>query len=212
MHFALGVFILWLGYHGRIPVLGTTSAECHAPNQTSTARVLPVEYTHVSSIYFLACMSSSIYAMAYLSFFSPGEEEQAAQYERFVDLMFWIFLSTQTYVSLGCTTERVAPMEQLYLRFTVRMGALYIICSCHAQKAAASVAFVVMILSSVFEIGMMVCSESVLVVSYLHRFLEMILLVSHYWDQDPEKEMLLNCRLCYVALAGAMLHADMIVA
>jgi len=222
MHFAVGVLVLSLGFQPQTFVLV-------AGNMSDAAggwmRALPM-HTPLSSVYFLASMFSSVFSMAYLTLMDnsnnnmnenskAASEVEYSQQELLIDLVFWCFLAAETYVALGCTTQAIQPIEQLYLRFVLRMGASYIICSPLEKKRgpqlASSFAFVVFLGMSIVDM-MLVRTEPILVVFYLHRFLELLLMMGHRWDQEPSIEVLQNCRLCYVSLAGLLLHVDMILA
>jgi hypothetical protein len=198
-HFAVSVLVLALGYQPQAPV--------HA-NAT----------VPLSSAYFAGSMASSAFSMAYLTLADEEARFQGGEYtqqELLADLLFWAFLAAQTFVTLGCTTQRAGPVEQLYLRYAVRLGASYLICSPLEKRRgpnlAASAAFVAVLGLGLWDAAL-VRTQPVLTLLYLHRFLELLLYVGHRWDGEPPVELLLNCRVCYVALGGALLHADMVVA
>ena len=179
-----------------------------------------VDQTHLSSFYFLACMLSSIFSVLYLgSDFATiamdnNNEGSRTDQGLFADLVFWCFLAAQTFVSLGISTQHTACIEQLYLRFLLRFCSFYVICSPSRDKGntigniVSSLAFVIFMGQTMLDAMVLICTEPILVVSYLHRFLELILLVGHRWDGEPSLEVVLNCRLFYVTWAGALLHAD----
>jgi hypothetical protein len=42
----------------------------------------------------------------------------------------------------------------------------------------------------------------------MHRFLDLILVLSHRWEYEPPPDTLYNSRIFFIAVAGVLLHLD----
>ena len=219
LHFAICVLILAFDFESFVFILQNDDDKpCHYHahnNMTSQHNLMTVQVVQfpLSSIYFLACMSSSAFSVAYLTvlmdvdnYSSDGVSQRVldnldeySQKELLADLLFWCFLLAEIVVSTGCSTRHLASNEQLYFRCAFHWMAFYLICTPFEKRRgpniASSVAFMVFLGLSFFTWTIASCEQPVQVMAYLHSFLDLILLLGHRWDPEPRLDTLLNCRL-----------------
>jgi magnesium-transporting ATPase (P-type) len=110
-----------------------SSSSHHGSGHTGvdTFRVEPQLWA-LSSFYFLACVSSSIFAMVYLVAMDENtrsDDNNTLDYARGSDLLFWCFLFASTCLSLALPTRRPPPLDQLYWRCALHFGALFLLCT-----------------------------------------------------------------------------------
>ena len=152
--------------------------------------------------------------------FSPIEDSDPTEISKWSSLMllsemvFWSFFVAYSYAAIASNTLRLGTFELLYLRLLVHVFCIYTICSQNNKAVKrvdipGSVAFIALI-GETFLVISMASNQINLVMGYLHRFLDFLLVLGHRWDIAPSWEIVLNCRLFFVAIGGALLHADMI--
>jgi magnesium-transporting ATPase (P-type) len=119
-------------------VANNSSNGHHGSGHTSeTFRVEPQLWA-LSSFYFLACVSSSIFAMVYLVAMDErtrSDDNGTLDYARGSDLLFWCFLFASTCLSLALPTRRPPPLDQLYWRCALHFGALFLLCTPKERSA-----------------------------------------------------------------------------
>jgi hypothetical protein len=152
--------------------------------------------------------------------FSPIEDSDPTEISKWSSLMllsemvFWSFFVAYSYAAIASNTLRLGTFELLYLRLLVHVFCIYTICSQNNKAVKrvdipGSVAFIALI-GETFLVISMASNQINLVMAYFHRFLDFLLVLGHRWDMNPSWEVVLNCRLFFVAIGGALLHADMI--
>jgi len=217
-HFAFCVLVISLGYNAPVILYSVEvqdNIECFMQNASRQHPEAHVSYTEspLSGLYFLACMSASAFSIVYLVLLESKEEDYTQQ-DLLADLLFWCFTFAQFYVSLATNTLKLVSQEYLFLRLVLFCCTCYWICSPleehRGPDICTSASFVVFIALSFQSVTLASCNQSILVLCYLHRFMDFLLLLGHRWDKEPEAEGLLNCRVFYVAFTGVLLHADMI--
>lgn len=135
------------------------------------------------------------------------------------EMSFWSFLITYSYTAIASTTLRLGTMEFFYLRLLIHLFCIYTIILGSPQMYAitsnkkvdiiGSIAFIAFI-GETFLVISMAGAQKAIVMAYLHRFLDCLLILGHRWDTNPSWEIICNCRLFYLAIGGSLLHADMI--
>lgn len=130
------------------------------------------------------------------------------------EIFFWSFMISYSYVALATNTLELGSIELFYLRWVVHLFCVYtIVCSPNPKKRrvdiSSSMAFVAFIAETFIVISVAQTQRNI-VVAYFHRFLDLLLLLGHRWDASPTWEVILNCRLMYVAMGGALLHVDIL--
>jgi hypothetical protein len=130
------------------------------------------------------------------------------------EIFYWSFVISYSYIAIASNTRELGSLELFYLRWIVHLFCVYtIICSPNPKKRrvdiASSIAFVAFI-AETFMVISMARTQRNIVVAYFHRFLDLLLLLGHRWDANPSWEIILNCRLMYVAMGGALLHVDIL--
>jgi hypothetical protein len=219
IHPAISLLILSIGYapHTRaLALVLTEDSVCFTANTTHQVQEAHPFETDISSAYFLACLASSGYAMLFLAAMDNDSGDESDDQVRLADLLFWCFLLLVSFLSLGCLSQHIASNEQLPLRTALHFGGLYLICSPRREKHNLSIyiAVLVVLASAVMAASAAACSQPALVLCYLHRFLDLLLIVGHRWDQGEgpvPMETVFNTRMAYIALGGVLLHADAIV-
>jgi hypothetical protein len=170
----------------------------------------------LASGYFLGCLAASGFAMIYLTAMDSHNHGGEEDHVRIADLLFWCGLLCITLMCVGGLTQRSVPTDRLLLRIALHFGGMYLICSPRREKHNLSVyvAFLIVLSSYIVGITAAACTQAALVLSYLHCFLDLLLVMGHRWDQESEvpPETLFNARMAYVALGGVLMHADAIVA
>jgi hypothetical protein len=205
-HFAVCVLLLSLGYRAQFSSVSTSVAEDRCNTNNITAASVQVVGVSLTGAYFLACMGSSAFSMLYL----VAVEEEEGDARRLVEVLFWCYLGVQTYASLACLTLRLAPPEQLYLRWVLHVGAIYLVCYRTAQDVSSSLGALIFLGGAYWSVLAACQSQPLQVLSCLHRFVEFVLLWGHRWDKEPSAEVLLNCRLFFTACTGLLLHLDVL--
>ena len=225
-HPAFCVLILSLGLQPSTMTLVTRfSTVCPPPgNQINNITFLPnaivaaaePESLALSSFYFLASVSSSAFAMVYLYAMDESDNniDESNNFSRGSDLLFWCFLYASTCVSIALTTKQVSPIDQLHLRCVLHFGALFLLCSPNERGAqyhqlSLTIALLLVMGSSIFATTV-ACSQIALALCYMHRFLDLILILAHRWETALSKEVLYNSRLFFIAFVGILLHLDVI--
>jgi hypothetical protein len=227
LHPAVALFLLTLGFDPQVTVFHFNSwpaSSCAAADNNSSggnaSSSLPPppqpQQLQLASGYFLGCLAASGFSMVYLSVMDSNQQHNSDEV-RIADLLFWSRLLCITLMCVCCLTQRPVPTERLLLRIALHFGGLYLICSPRREKHNLSVyvAFLLVLTSYVVAITVAACSQTALVLSYLHCFLDMLLVLGHRWDQGEEAvppETLFNARMAYVAFGGALMHADAILA
>ena len=212
INFALCVMILSLGYQPRALVLQLSNNDLFQCSSWNTTLWMERHNLPLSSTYFLAEMTSSIFSVFYLHLQEINTEDTSQQ-EILADLLFWCFLFTQIYTSVGLQTMIQATADQLILRIVLHFGTLFLICSPIEKRRGPDISTslgLVIFMGLAFISISMTCSQATLVLSYLQRFLDLLLIVGHRWDSEPTVEVLLNNRLFNVALSGTLLHLDVV--
>jgi hypothetical protein len=127
------------------------------------------------------------------------------------EMMYWGFVISSSYTAIASNTATLQTIEFLYLRVTVHLFSVYTICAQVNSKRQidliSSLAFMVFIGETFVDISL-TGTQINLVMAYFHRFLDFLLLMGHRWDSAPSWEIILNCRLFYIALGGLLLHFD----
>ena len=208
-HLAFCVLELSLGYAPAAPTLSLKEDTC-APNNTTLLLLHPAPLP-LSGLYFLACMASTAFSMVYLMLLEEDGADQHQHMGLLADILFWFFLLTQALVSLGTLTLQPLPVEHLLLRWTLHCGALYLCLTGSQQPIApitASVGFLIFLALSCVDATLGCGSQAVLVLCCVQRFLDLMLVLCHRWDAQPPEELLLNSRLFFIALSGALLHIN----
>jgi hypothetical protein len=130
------------------------------------------------------------------------------------EIIYWSFLISYSYVAIASNTLGLGSVELFYLRLLVHLFCLYTICSPTGKRKrvdiTSSIAFVAFITETLVVISM-AYTQTNIVVAYFHRFLDLLLILGHRWDSNPTWEVILNCRLFFVAAAGGLLHADILI-
>ena len=207
--------------HARVFILERASPlTCHQLNRNESSPPTAPHDTQITSIYFLVCMASSAFSVVYLVILenlNGVQEEEYSQHDLLANLLFWCFLLAQSYVTLSCTLlgpYSLVCTEHLYLRCALQFGCFYVICSPLDKRRGPDIstsgAFVLFMALSFFSVSI-ACPQPVTVLTYMHLFLDFLMLFGHRWEQKPPAETLLNCRLFYVALTGTLLHIDVMV-
>lgn len=150
-HPAFCVLILSLGFQPAVLTLVIRTAAsgfdvalaCRSPdNNNSTlggalaSLVMEEEPSPLSSLYFLASMSSSGFAMVYLyAMDDESGNDETNNFSRSSDLLFWCFLLGSICISIALPSHALCPWEQLYLRIVLHFGSLFILCgSVHLHR------------------------------------------------------------------------------
>lgn len=227
LHPAFCVLILSLGFQPAVHTLTIVSADpssCVNSNSSSSSGSstlrLDRELLVLSSFYFLACASASAFAVVYLfamdennrgNILSGGDDAAGLDYARGSDLLFWCFVLASTCVSLGLPTQHpLPPLDQVYLRFVLHFGALFLLCAFPGggqlqQQLSLSIALLTFLASCFFSTTVS-CSQVALALNCIHRFLELLLIFVHRWETQPPPETLYNSRLFFIAFSGLSLH------
>jgi len=172
----------------------------------------------LSSFYFLACISSSAFAMVYLfamdenAVTGSADQSGSLDYAKGSDLLFWCFLFACTCLSIALPTRKPSPLDQIYLRCLLHFGALFWLCAPReraSHELSLSISLLILIASSFFT-TLVACSQVALVLSLIHRFLDLLLVFTHRWETHPPQETLYNSRLFFIAMAGLLFHLDVI--
>jgi hypothetical protein len=225
VHPAFCVLLLSLGFQPTVRTLVVVhpdAAECtHTTNETGSVRgpYLDEYAWGLSSFYFLACACSSAFAMVYLFAMEENtitghvaaDDPGTLDYARGADLLFWCFLLDCTCVSLSLPTRPPPPIDQLYLRCALHFGALFMLCAPRERawhELSLSIALLLFLASSFFATTGVACSQVALVLSLMHRFLELVLVLAHRWEAQPPQATVYNARLFFIAFAGLLLHLD----
>ena len=238
LHFLIAIAILLSGYCGSFHYLDILHSFDIQNNSTELFTVSLGTNT-LSAEYFIAEASACIFSIAYLSFFysdsvesekisqtilsssyEAGTEEPLSDIEQskfssivaLSEMMYWGFVIAASYTAIASNTGVLYTIEVLYLRVTVHLFCMYTICSQVNSKSRvdliSSLAFMVFIGESFIDISL-TATQTNLVMAYFHRFLDFLLLMGHRWDANPSWEVVLNCRLFYLAMGGTLLHFDM---
>jgi hypothetical protein len=236
LHFLIAIALLLSGYCGSFHYLHISHSFDVQNNSSFTVSHNKLD---LSAEYFIAEASACIFSIAYLSFFYSDsvESEKISQtilsssYDTGTDdplsdtdqsklssilmlseMMYWGFVIASSYAAIASNTGELYTIEVLYLRVTVHLFSMYTICSQVNTKRRidliSSLAFMVFIGETFVDISMTVTQMN-LVMAYFHRFLDFLLLLGHRWDANPSLEVILNCRLFYIAMGGTLLHFDM---
>lgn len=203
----------------------------------------------LAAVYFIASITSSVYSILYLSFYSKetlpnttseirqtnldlsapyyynsshendGEEQASSSNSNSMvmlsEMIFWSFLVVSSFTSLASNTLELGTMELLYLRLAIHLFSIYIILLGSHQlmkkqvDMVSSLAFMALV-GETFVVISMSGTQVNLVMSYFHRFLDFLLILGHRLDTNPSWEVVLNCRLFYIAITGCLLHADIV--
>lgn len=205
-------------------------------DNTTTTWAVSLQGFTLSGPYFISCISAALYSTVYLSLFSQDKEDnqlwskisyyqteadQQDTLEQWANLMiiseivFWSFLLSYSYVAVASNTLMLNSLDFFFLRIVIHLFCIYIICSPAQHKTkrvdiASSLAFVGFV-AETFIVIVSARSQINIVMGYFHRFLDLLLILGHRWDQNPSWEVIMNCRLFVVAVGGALLHADMMI-
>lgn len=130
------------------------------------------------------------------------------------EMVYWSFVLSYSYIAIASNTLYLGSLDFLYLRLLVHMFCIYIICSQNNKTNSrvdivGSIAFIALI-GETFLVIAVSGTQSNLVMSYFHRFLDFLLVLGHRWDMNPTWEVILNCRLFFIAVGGGLLHVDLI--
>jgi hypothetical protein len=127
------------------------------------------------------------------------------------EMMYWGFVISSSYTAIASNTATLQTIDFLYLRLLVHLFSIYTICSQANSKRQidliSSLAFMVFIGETFVDISL-TGTQINIVMAYFHRFLDFLLLMGHRWDSAPSWEIILNCRLFYIAMGGLLLHFD----
>jgi hypothetical protein len=202
-------------------------------NKTTDFFQVEEELLTLSSGYLIASISSCLYAIVYLSLYKAetpsllalpyyhGEndlnEERSAEGVNLAmlsEMIYWSFVLSYSYTAIASNTLYLGTLDFLYLRLLVHLLCIYIICSLNNKTNSrvdivGSIAFIALI-GETFLVIAVSGTQSNLVMSYFHRFLDFLLVLGHRWDMNPSWEVILNCRLFFMAVGGGLLHADLI--
>jgi hypothetical protein len=205
-----------------ITTISKLNSTTNSDTSDSTHLILPyqveVQPWILSSFYFLACISSSGFAMVYLfamdenAVTGHADESGNLDYAKGSDLLFWCFLFACTCLSIALPTRRPSTLDQIYLRCLLHFGALFWLCAPReraSHELSLSIALLTLMASSFFT-TLVACSQVALVLSLIHRFLDLLLVFTHRWETHPPQETVYNSRLFFIAMAGLLFHLDVI--
>ena len=133
------------------------------------------------------------------------------------EMGFWGFLVSYSFIAIASNTLELGTMELLYIRLLVHLFCIYTIILGSPQMymidkkvdIVSSIAFMTFI-GETFIVISVAGTQVNLVMAYFHRFLDCLMVLGHRWDTNPCFEIILNCRLFYMAIGGLLLHADVL--
>lgn len=133
------------------------------------------------------------------------------------EMIYWSFVPAYSYTAIASNTLHLGTIDFLYLRLLVHLFCIYIICSQNNKANSSanrvdivgSIAFIVLI-GETFLVIAMTGTQIYLIMAYFHRFLDFLLVLGHRWDINPSWEVILNCRLFFMAIGGFLLHMDLL--
>jgi hypothetical protein len=133
------------------------------------------------------------------------------------EMGFWGFLVAYSFIAIASNTLELGTMELLYIRLLLHLFCIYTIILGSPQMymidkkvdIVSSIAFMTFI-GETFIVISVAGTQVNLVMAYFHRFLDCLMVLGHRWDTNPCCEIILNCRLFYMAMGGLLLHADIL--